>query len=99
MILPFRRAGIGPPFKQAQYPLQTIKLCVHENTPPFPGQHAPCGLNLRTSILLLPHRKDSVLYLKGREGGKEEGRRRAKLGMETPFIMMFFNSLCHKLNN
>lgn len=56
-------------------------------------------MNVRPSVLLLPPRKDSLLYLRGREGGKEEGRRRGKLGMETPFIMMFFNSLRHKPNN
>lgn len=98
MIFLLRWPGIGPPSKQAQYPLQTIKLCVCENTP-FPGQHVLCSLNVRPSILLLPHRKDGLFYLKGREGGKEERKRRGKLGMETPFIMMFFNSICHKLNN
>lgn len=98
MILPLRDPGKGPPSKQAQYPLQTIKLCVCENII-LPGQHTLLSLNVRPSILQLPHRKDSLLYLKGREGRKEEGRRRGKLGMEAPFITMFFNSLCHKLNN
>lgn len=88
MILPLRGPGIGPPSKQAQSPLQTIQLCVCENTP-FPRMAHSLQFECQTLRLATSSQKRQSPLFK-RKGRREE--RREEEG-ETGYGNSFHNDV------